>query len=93
MAARRHALDLGQSIDITRIHKLYNKLEQALEKSTRFSVKLAGVNRVDTSGIQLLLAFKREVLLRDGEIRWLKPSENFLQAASLLGVTAEFQSS
>jgi anti-anti-sigma regulatory factor len=45
-----------------------------------------GVIRVDTAGLQLLLAFVKSIDARGGSLQWQNPSGSLLEAARLLGL-------
>lgn len=47
----------------------------------------AGVERVDATALQLLVAFHREATANDHEIRWAGASDTLREAAELLGLT------
>lgn len=69
---------------------LQHELEELLSGAGSIVFDLSGVERVDTSGVQLLLAAVR----RAGElgigVRWEDPSGRLEAASAALGVTSAF---
>ena len=50
----------GNSLDITHVTGLYNRLERSLHKSNVIELKAEAVEKVDTAGLQLLMSVKKK---------------------------------
>ena len=81
-------LTLPEQLDIAQVDSLKDRMDKALAKEVSI-VELSAdkIERVDSAGIQLLLSFKNAVQEADKEFKLLKPSDEFLAAADLLGST------
>ena len=87
-------LTLPDKLDIAQADSVKERMDKALAKDvSKIEIKADKVERVDSAGIQLLLSFKAAAIKSDKEIILLKPSEELLAAAELLGSTEllEFQ--
>ena len=81
-------LTLPERLDIAQADSVKDRMNKALAKDASIvEIKADKVERVDSAGIQLLLSFKAAVLENDKEIILLKPSDELLAAAELLGST------
>lgn len=58
----------------------------ALDAEAGVELDLSGVTRIDTAGLQLLLAFVLEMRGRGRQLLLTKPSEIFSQSARLAGL-------
>jgi ABC-type transporter Mla MlaB component len=87
--ASKTSFSCSKSLDITQADKLQKRLLAALEKGT--DIELAGdqVERADTAGLQLLLAFYRTATHQGASITWKNPSEALLSSAKRLGLASE----
>ncbi len=54
--------------------------------SSCVTIDASMVQRVDTAGIQLLLALIQEIQRRNGSLQWREPAESLLQTAATLGL-------
>lgn len=79
---------LSEQITISAVAAMHEDLEALIARQDcdKVVLKAAAVKRVDTAGMQLLLAFV--IAVRDGHISltWNKPSKILLEAASVLGL-------
>lgn len=81
------AIVLDSVQNIQTVSKLYERLVNALDDSDRIEIDASAVSQIDTSTLQLLLVFKRSALKRNKEVSFDFPSERFMEASSLLGLT------
>ena len=79
---------LPESLTIANVHGLHEELEALVNKSECDKVVILGndVQRADTAGLQLLLAFINATKERQINIDWDSPSEKLCSAAHLLGL-------
>ena len=86
--SNKTTLTLPERLDIAQADSVKERMNKALAKDASIvEIKADKVERVDSAGIQLLLSFKAAVLENDKEIILLKPSDELLAAAELLGST------
>jgi len=85
-------LTLPEQLDITQVDSIKDRMNVTLEKdASKVEVKADKVERLDSAGIQLLLSFKAAVEGAEKEFVLLKPSDEFLAGAALLGTTEIFK--
>ena len=81
-------LTLPEQLDIAQVESLKDRMDKALAKEvSTFELNAEKIERVDSAGIQLLLSFKVAVQEAGKEFKLLKPSDEFIAAADLLGST------
>lgn len=79
------SISLGESLCIAQAQSMHNRLNKALEKSTTIEIKASAIKKIDTAGLQLIISLKKEVDIQEGNIVWVKPSDELIESASLLG--------
>ena len=67
---------------------LKQSLCQHLQAEAEVSIDVGGVERIDTSTMQLLCAFVRDRTVRQAKVEWVGDSRALREAARLLGVAA-----
>ena len=77
---------LGSVVDISGIEELKEIFTDILADKKSLTIDASSVERIDTSGLQLLLACQKYLELNDSGIEWLTPSTEFINAAIDLGV-------
>ena len=79
---------LPENLTISNVSGLHEELEAMVNRQDCDKVILQAqdVQRTDTAGIQLLLAFVNASRDRQITVDWDKPSEKLCTAASLLGL-------
>lgn len=87
--ATKTSFSCGEQLDINAVHALQERLYKSLDKSPVVEMKADAVAKADTAGLQLCVALKKELLLRDGQIVWKKPTDALIQAAEQLGLADE----
>lgn len=79
---------LPEQLTIRDISQTKQAWEAALrDESTMMIVDVASVERIDTSAMQLMLAFREAVLRKNKTFEWRSPSQAFLNSAATLGFT------
>lgn len=69
---------------------LYLELDEALGDAESIVFDLAATERIDTSGVQLLLAAGRQAHHQRIEVRWEDPHQRLESAIATLGLSAAF---
>ncbi|WP_045860423.1 STAS domain-containing protein [Teredinibacter purpureus] len=80
--------NLPENMTIANIHGLHEEFEALVDKKDCDAVVLVAdaVQRADTAGLQLLLAFMRATRERQISVTWDHPSKQLCNAADLLGL-------
>lgn len=76
------------SLDISQVIPLHEELVGALEAGVPIEVDAAGVERIDTSAIQLLCAFIAEARERSIPVSWTGCSDSVRDVAKMLNLFA-----
>jgi anti-anti-sigma factor len=66
------------------------ELKSALKSSNKIAVDLAGVNEIDTSGIQALIAVKKECAKTGKQFKIINHSHAIIRMLDLLGLVGFF---
>ncbi|MCB9496432.1 MAG: STAS domain-containing protein [Fibrobacteria bacterium] len=74
MARGRIRARLSESLDISSVEEAKDKLLQLSNSSNSLELNLSGMERLDTAGIQLLLALRRRRENRNQTLRISHPS-------------------
>lgn len=77
---------LDERVDISRAEAIYGKFEDALQRSENVVIDAGSVERIDTSGFQIVVAFCRAVEKGGRTVRIVNASDNFQANARLLGL-------
>ncbi len=82
------SLNLPENLTIANIHALHEEFEALVDKDDCDAVvlKADGVQRADTAGLQLIVAFVKASNERQIQISWDHPSDKLCTVAQLLGV-------
>ena len=88
MAEKRSQLLLERHIEMKNVRELAERFAAALAESTRLTLDGSAVERIDGSGLQLLLAMVETARQQGREVTWQQPSASLLEAAALLGLEA-----
>jgi len=83
------SFNLPENLTIANIHGLHEQLEALVDKKECDSIVLTAeaVQRADTAGLQLLLAFVHASRERQIDITWDHPSQKLRTAADILGLS------
>ncbi|MBX2809454.1 MAG: STAS domain-containing protein [Cellvibrionaceae bacterium] len=86
MSAEPISIHCGETLNIASAADLQQQFNSALEKSSTIEIIADAVAKVDTAGLQLMVALNRELERSNGSLLWKTPSEVLLQAAASLGL-------
>jgi ABC-type transporter Mla MlaB component len=67
---------------------MYKRFIKALSVSNTIEIKADKVQKVDTAGLQIVVAVKRKLDKSGGNIMWNKPSKELIDSARILGVSS-----
>lgn len=84
-SGRQIQLDAVQNIQ--NVNQLHEKLLQALDAVDKIDIDASAVNQIDTATLQLLLVLKRTAVKLQKNVTIDFPSEKFIEAADLLGLS------
>ena len=76
----------GEVLDISRVGEFYTELTMILNEEKPIEIDASLLERIDISGLQVLLAFYQKVKSSGLDINWCNPSESMLRAATLVGL-------
>ena len=76
----------GEVLDIARVSEFYTELTMILNEEKPIEIDASQLERIDISGIQVLLAFYQKVKSSGFDISWSNPSESMLRSAKLVGL-------
>ncbi len=82
-------VSLGTALDIMHAASLKERLSAALAKKDHILLISDKVQRADTAGLQLVLAFKQHAEKSNKRVSWQKPSEALINASELLGLKTQ----
>lgn len=80
---------LERCSDISKSELLHEQLERYLNSGADVVIDASQVERIDTSAMQILISLGQSLEKQHLSASIIKPSESFLAAAKLLGVTSE----
>lgn len=84
--AQKTTVSCGTDLNIQNAQGLKERLIKALSKAPTCTLNGSKVERVDSAGMQLLIAFFKEAEQSNVTIKWQAPSESLIKAGRLLGV-------
>ncbi|MFO7787000.1 MAG: STAS domain-containing protein [Halospina sp.] len=77
---------LGSQVDISMAGMLYQQLSSALDADAPPILDGTDTQRIDTAGVQLLLAFRRQAEMQGRDWQWRNRPACLAEAESLLGI-------
>jgi anti-anti-sigma factor len=81
-------INLGKNLDIRHVGTLKNQLLSSLhDEVTHCILEARQIERADSAGLQLIVAFVKEAKSRGVKISWHKPSAEFIKSSTLLGMS------
>ena len=83
-------LKAGSSMEISHLAPLQRMWLSQIEKADSIVINLAGVERIDTAGLQFLLSVSREAKLRRLSLKFKDAGEVVLSQAAALGLSRDF---
>lgn len=85
----RCCLAITGELNIYSVAAVQQELLQALESLQQLDVRMAGVEDLDTAGVQLLLLLKREALRKGKQLSFVQHSLAVREVLNLLNLVAE----
>ena len=79
-------VDLPSNLTIATAETLHEQLEPLLNGSDDIVLNASAVERADTAGLQVLLAFSKALEARSVAITWSVPAKPLVDAAEQLGL-------
>ncbi len=79
-------VNCGETLDISRVSEFYTELEMIINEKKPIEFDVSEIERIDISGLQLLLSFYQKINSSGLDFHWKNPSENLLRSASLVGL-------
>lgn len=76
----------GDVLNIARVGEFYTELTMILNEEKPIEVDASQLERIDISGMQVLLAFYQKAKSSGLEFSWGNPSDSFLRSAELVGL-------
>lgn len=89
MSKANNTVTLPQRMDISAVSEIYLTLSAALEKNKPIVMDAAAVERIDASGLQMLLAFVLQANMQSVNCLWESPSAVFVKSGALLGLNKQ----
>jgi len=80
-------LALGPMLDIQRARGVFAMLDDALQREDAVEIDASGVERIDTTGFQMLIVFFLTLGRQNRQVCLVNPSDAFTASAALLGFT------
>lgn len=80
-------IDCGNSLDIRGIEEFRAGLVHAFEAEKPISLLAKDIDRIDTSGLQILCALVHDAKAKNISVKWESPSQAMLDAARYTGLT------
>jgi len=75
---------LPDRFDISAAEAVHQQLEDAMLQGKAVVLQAAAVTRLDTTGVQMLLAFFKEAKATDLDVSWEEPSSVIIQVCESL---------
>ena len=83
---RASRIALGKSLCIDGAEKLHERLKKCAEKGVNVNLSAANIKAIDTSALQLLLAFVKKVRENGNTVHWQSPSDELVRSIELMGL-------
>ncbi len=81
------SISLGESFCIPQAAAMQKRFLKALTVSKTIEIKANKIQKIDTSGLQIIVAIKKELDDSGGAIVWNNPSDELINSAKMLGVS------
>ena len=86
MASKKVTVKCGEALTIANVADLHSRLTKALDKSSTIELDTHEVEKVDTAGLQLLVALNQELEKSSGHLTWKNPSDALSEAIQTTGM-------
>jgi len=90
-AAEGTAILLEGDVGIANIQALHTQFTDALQRAAKVTIQAAELSHVDTSAVQLLLAFMRDAKKMDVEVQWQGAPESLKKTIAVLGLSEKMK--
>lgn len=80
-------IPLGDTVNISQVAEIKAQLVEAMASDSGIELDVSKVERVDAAALQLFAAFALDAAAQGQEVDWGMPSEAFLEAAQLTGLS------
>jgi len=87
MDSKKATVKCGNALTIANVADLHSKITSVLEISSIIELDAQEVEKVDTAGLQLLVALSQELEKSDGHLLWKAPSDTLNEAIKITGMT------
>jgi len=84
--AAENLIRLPSQFTIRNIEEAYQRCEQALSDSGVLRIDASEVSKIDTAGMQVLLALKKELATQHLALEWVAVNDVVKDAATMLGI-------
>jgi len=84
---------LQDSLEISTVSEARDNILQLLNSGSSIRFDLSSMTEIDTAGVQLILAVRKEALMQGKECRFVHPSPAVEEAFRILGCGAVFDES
>jgi phospholipid transport system transporter-binding protein len=84
---------LPSHLTIRQVEQIHRQCEEALKGAGNLRINASDVSKVDTAGLQLLMALKLEMDSQHSAIEWIAISDELRGAANFMGMQAFFEQS
>ncbi|MBD3609351.1 MAG: STAS domain-containing protein [Gammaproteobacteria bacterium] len=84
------SVTFDESVDISRVGVLYEKLKDALEGSSSIELDLGQIKNIDGAGVQLIYAFYNTAKTQNVSISFKHSSDAFVSALRIMGLENRF---
>ncbi len=78
-------------LNIAKVDAMHTRLEKLVRNATPVWISVQDVSRADTSILQLLVVFFKQMAEQGNEVKWKGVSSEFVAAAKLLGLDKELK--
>lgn len=85
--AQTQFIVLSSVQNVQTVSQLHAQLMQALGNGNKIDIDASAVTQIDTASLQLLLVLKQTAIKQQKQVSIDFPSEDFIEAAKLLGLT------
>lgn len=85
--ANQTVIECGTILDISAVSQWCDQVKPVLQANMPIRLKVAELQRIDTAGLQALLALILSCKQRDIPVSWAEPSPVLMQAASMVGLS------
>jgi anti-anti-sigma regulatory factor len=80
-----------QHLNITMVEGFKEALQAAVDKGGNCLLNISLVDKVDSTGLQMLIAFQKAMIEHGGSVKFKGSSEIFESTANVLGMTELFE--